>query len=142
MRELRISCVLLGFVADLVFTCAGGFALGFALALGAGSPEAAAERMQAFDAAAATLVVGCVGTMLGGFVAARVAKQAPLAHGVALGVVVLLIGSLVGEDPFTAAMPAWYRIACWALVIPCAVLGAKLAVRDRSVPVRNAALAR
>ena len=60
----------------------------------------------------------------------------------ALGVVVLLIGSLVGEDPFTAAMPAWYRIACWALVIPCAVLGAKLAVRDRSVPVRNAALAR
>jgi hypothetical protein len=80
--------------------------------------------------------------VLGGFVAARVAKQAPLAHGVALGVVAMLIGALVGEDPFTAAMPAWYRIACWVLVIPSAVLGAKLAARDRSVPVRKAALAR
>jgi hypothetical protein len=142
MRELRISCVLLGLVADLVFTFTCGFALGFALVVGAGSPEAAAERMQAFDAAAATLLVGCVGTVLGGFVAARVAKQAPLAHGVALGVVAMLIGALVGEDPFTAAMPAWYRIACWVLVIPSAVLGAKLAARDRSVPVRKAALAR
>ncbi|MCU0669613.1 MAG: hypothetical protein MUF70_09710 [Myxococcota bacterium] len=142
MREVQISCVLLGLVADLVFTFVGGFALGFAFAASAGSAEAAAARMQEFDAIAAIFVIGFVGTTFGGFVAARTAKQAPLANAVALGVVLLGIGALFGEDPVTAAMPAWYRIACWVLVIPCAVLGAKLAARDRSVPLRDTALAR
>lgn len=142
MRDVQISCVLLGLVADILFTFVGGFALGFAFGAGAGSPEAAAARMQEFDAIAAIFAIGFTGTTLGGFVAARTAKQAPLANGVALGVALLGIGVLVGEDPIMASMPAWYRIACWALVIPCAVLGAKLASRDRSAPIRNAALAR
>ena len=80
---------------------------------------------------ATAIVLGCCGTMLGGYVAAWMGKAFPLRHGFAVGIASLLTG-LVPITLFPEMQPMWVSVAAVALVLPAGLLGGVLrASRDQ-----------
>jgi hypothetical protein len=87
-----------------------------------------------YDPALNLLALGyrTVYTIIGGYIAARLAPRAPMRHALALGI----IGSVVGLAGAIATIPmnlgpAWYPIALALLGIPCTWLGALLYNKKR-----------
>ena len=76
-------------------------------------------------------IAGLLATLVGGFIAARIARAAVLRHGAAVGAVALGIGvlSLVGP---AGELPPWYTGPAFALVVPAGILGGLLARRGAS----------
>jgi uncharacterized membrane protein YfcA len=70
--------------------------------------------------------------VLGGYLAARLAPRAPLAHAAALGLVSIVL-TAAGTAAVKASMgdvgPDWYPIALAITALPCTLLGARLATR-------------
>lgn len=66
-------------------------------------------------------------TILGSYVAARLAPSKPMMHAWILGVIGFLLGTLgaVATIPMHLG-PAWYPIAIAATALPCAWLGGRL----------------
>lgn len=90
---------------------------------------------QAFQLSA--LAVGFACTTLGAFVAGRHARQRPLAHGVAVGVVGLAISVsrfLLTPEGSTAAHSISWELAAWLSVVLAGVVGGRLAARPPVVP--------
>jgi len=69
-----------------------------------------------------SLAVGMVSALLGGYLAAWLARRRPLAHGVAVAAVLTLgaAGSLLATLGKGAV---WTQVAALVLMAPCAVLG-------------------
>jgi hypothetical protein len=88
------------------------------------------ESMRALMAAApmgAFLVVlgGCaLGSLLGGWIAARLAARANVWHGLALGALLMLAGL---ANNLTLPPPLWFWIASQVVFLPAAYAGARLA---------------
>ncbi|HET6604374.1 MAG TPA: hypothetical protein VFG21_09195 [Xanthomonadaceae bacterium] len=90
-----------------------------------GDPERLAEWMEQvpFGALVSVLIAWAVGTCLGGFVAARIARRAPVRHAVVVGVIELALGAM------TVALiphPLWFTIVGLACFVPMAALGGLL----------------
>ena len=65
----------------------------------------------------------------GGYIAARLAANRPMAHALALGVVGLLLSILGAAGTWSKGPefgPKWYPLALVATALPCAWLGGKL----------------
>ena len=73
-------------------------------------------------------LAGLLSTAIGGYIAARIARVAPLRHGAGVGLVALGIGvlSLVGP---AAELPEWYTASTFALIVPAGMLGATICQR-------------
>jgi hypothetical protein len=71
-------------------------------------------------------LAGLLSTAIGGYIAGRIARVAPLRHGAGVGLVALGIGvlSLVGS---AAELPEWYLASTFALVVPAGMLGGLVA---------------
>ena len=83
-----------------------------------------------------SLAVGLTCTVLGGYVAARVANRREYWHALIVGAIVLIIGEImVSGDP--TGMPLSIRIIGDLLVVPAALLGAhlRLTAKLRAPPV-------
>ena len=81
-------------------------------------------------------VIGLLMVVAGGYVVAWMAKMRPLAHGVAVGVVVLLLSiviELLARDPDA---PLWFNIASFAGVVPAGALGGMIS-RKRTPATRG-----
>jgi hypothetical protein len=79
---------------------------------------------------ALALAYRCLFTVVGGYLTARLAPSAPMAHAVALG----LIGTAIGIAGVVATAglnlgPRWYPIALAASGLPCTWLGGLLNAR-------------
>lgn len=69
----------------------------------------------------------CIYGVLGSFAAARFAPDAPMGHALALGAIGLLPSAAGVVAAFNMALgPAWYPIALFLTVMPCAWLGGAL----------------
>ena len=67
-------------------------------------------------------------TVLGGYMAARLAPRNPMRHAVILGVIGFVVGSAGALATIPMKLgPAWYPIAIALTAIPCAWVGGKLA---------------
>ena len=66
-------------------------------------------------------------TILGSYIAARLAPSLPMLHAWALGVIGFVIGTAgaIATIPLNLG-PAWYPIAIAATALPCAWLGGRL----------------
>ena len=73
----------------------------------------------------AGLLLGTLTTVLGGYLAARIAKTLPLYNGLAVGVMGLIAGIFLGGG--MEESPWWYLTIGYMSVIPAALLGAWLA---------------
>lgn len=71
-------------------------------------------------------------TVLGGYIAARLAPHAPVGHALALGGIGLVLGALGGVAAWEMS-PAWFLILVALCGPPCAWMGGRLAAarRDR-----------
>ena len=68
------------------------------------------------------LLLGTLTTVLGGYLAARIAKTLPLYNGLAVGVLGLFAGIFLGGG--TEESPWWYLTIGYLSVIPSALVGA------------------
>ena len=80
-----------------------------------------------------SITFGMVFALLGGYVAARLARRRPLAHGVAVAAVIAL-GAAISLLSTLGNGAIWSQTAALVLMAPCAVFGGWL--RCRQVPDR------
>lgn len=129
-RGSAVAAVAAGLAVDVIGTLIGGVAvtlvLGVVLAMQGVAPEEMAEtladssRFQVF-----TLLFGLAFTVLGGYVAARVANHRELWHGMLLGIASLVLGE--GYIALASVeIEVWQRIASFLLVVPAGIYGAWL----------------
>ncbi len=116
-------------VGTIVATFVVGVAAGIALTI-AGEPPVDLELLTNTSFLIAELAVILGVSCLGGFVAARLAKRAELAHAAAMALICLGLGLLVARAMPNRLLPAWYLIARDLLVVPAALFGGVLARRS------------
>lgn len=127
--------IVLGFIVDvggtMVFSLVAATVTSILLVSGGTAPEgigAALEQSGTFKIV--SLAGGLACTVLGGYAAARFANRGEYATAFAVGVVSLLFGEAMML--FTTEPAAWWmRLAGDLLVIPAAVLGGHLRVRQK-----------
>ena len=76
-----------------------------------------------------SIAFGMVFAIIGGYVAARLARRRPLAHGVAVAVV-LALGATISLLSTLDRGAVWSQVAALVLMAPCAVLGSWLRSRQ------------
>jgi len=82
------------------------------------------------------VLYGCAFAVLGGYVTARLAPRRPLAHALALGLIMAVLAALTAmtttaapASPETANSPAWYYPVLAITVLPSVALGGWLEAR-------------
>lgn len=75
------------------------------------------------------MILGTASTVLGGYLAARLAGSVPYFNAAAFGVLALLISSIGAGE-----LPAWFKIMGLLLTLPAALLGGHLAKLRMSKP--------
>jgi len=110
-----------GFFATAVLSLGGDLLLRFA------RPEAfdAEGRPQGNGVLLVVLLYVALFGTLGGYITARLAQRRFMAHALVLGLISLAL-TLVGTALAWSAAPAWYHVCAVLLVVPAALLGAKI----------------
>lgn len=68
------------------------------------------------------LICGTASTVLGGYLAARLARAVPYFNALAFGLLGLTVGVLTSGD-----VPTWFKVMGFTLTVPAALLGGHLA---------------
>jgi peptidoglycan/LPS O-acetylase OafA/YrhL len=76
-----------------------------------------------------SIAFGMVFALIGGYVAARLARRRPLAHGVAVAAV-LALGATISLLSTLGKGAVWSQVAALVLMVPCAVFGGWLRTRQ------------
>lgn len=69
-----------------------------------------------------SVILGTFATIVGGYVAARLAKKEPLLNAGVIGVLGIILGVLLAEN-----YPLWFNVLGFVSVLPAALLGGHLA---------------
>ena len=69
-----------------------------------------------------SLIFGTASTVLGGFLAARLARAVPYFNALAFGILGLILSAFAVED-----VPTWFQISSLGIIVPAALLGGHLA---------------
>src|SRR5947209_4459351 len=131
--NLRSALALLaGSVTDIAGSMVGGIVVGIVLAIVLmfqGVPPAEiGARLEGPTGLVPGFIVGFCFTMIGAYVAARLARRAELLHG---GVNAILASLLSRLLPFSTTLPPWLQIAFFVVNIPVGVLGGWIALTER-----------
>ena len=133
---VQIRPIISGAVVDYVGTFVGTalyigfFYMGDALEEN-GSPEKAIEdafqQMISSPEGLLTLfLIGILGTVLGGYVAGRLAKAEEVKHGALVGAVAVVLGLLQSSMGDPSPVPPWYELLGYILTIPAGALGGSI----------------
>jgi hypothetical protein len=130
-----IRAVGLGLISDIAATLAASVVLsmvfGARLAGDAATPEELERALLASDGyTLLALAAGLSCTVLGGYVAARVAGEREYYHALLTGIAVLVFGEMMLAQS-AVAYPFAYRLLGNLLVIPAALYGGHLRKRAR-----------
>ena len=123
VRVTRINtrAVLLGFGAVLLLDTLVGLLL-FAVLGAEGTAEHAGSEVSPSPVfLSSSAVLGSLTTVAGGYLAARIAKSYPYFNALALGLLGAAFGLL-----FWSQYPPWFNILGLVIVVPAALLGARL----------------
>ncbi|MBX3469931.1 MAG: hypothetical protein KF878_23900 [Planctomycetes bacterium] len=137
---MRVLPLLVGFAVDLAGTVLTLLALALLhIASAEGSPTALERSFASPAWLGANVLVGLAFTILGGAVAAALARGAELRHALVLGAITTAIGALavVGALWTAQELPAtWALLVSLALTVPASCLGGQLvaAHRQRTMP--------
>ena len=131
---IKIRPVIIGVVVDIVSTMILSTLYYFVFVAkdlsdkGAISEEAMAEYWSSGEGIMASLVIGTLGTAIGGFYAGRKAGALEMKHGALVGVGSILTGVILqsaGENG--AGLNEWQLLVAYAAAIPAGALGGSLA---------------
>ncbi len=133
---IQIRPIITGVVTDYIATYLFGFAyLAFYFGKevfenGELSEEALREFLSSPESLLILGVIGTLCTVLGGFVAGRLAKSAEIKHGAFVGGLSLILSTLEqtlsGQD---LPIPEWYQFLAYLVAIPAGALGGYIAQR-------------
>lgn len=133
--RLHYGAIALGIVVDTAGTIASAIALIVFTAAGAiVAGEDAAHSLDRWSTEPPLLllelIVGLVWSGMGGFVAAVVARRAPVRHAVWVGVLTLLLGFGLWMVPIEdGALPVWFDVLSAAMIVPACITGGVLGAR-------------
>lgn len=130
MQNISIRAVILATLAVLGIDIVSGLALNQMFGGPAWDSELSREEMQRAyqvlmqDVRYLTLglVLGTASTVLGGYLAARLARSMPYYNALAFGVLSILISTIGAGN-----LPTWVKIVGLGLSLPAAVLGGHIA---------------
>ena len=129
-REVSLKAVFLGLVVDIVGTVVVGLVLGALLGMYLISqgvaPDELSAQLEDPGYIVPGLVVGLSVTVLGGFIAGRVAGRSEVLHGGLVGMLGVVLGF-----PLMVFYPEWYDAVSLITIIPCGMLGGRLAALGR-----------
>ena len=125
---IQIRPIIMGAVVDMIAT----FALvavyyRFYVARGSGAAEGFEEEMAKYwvsgDGLVVSLLLGSLGTLIGGFYAAYKAGTLEMKHGALVGVCSFILGLLLQPSSSENQMPEWFLALSLAAAIPAGALG-------------------
>ena len=137
---LKIRPIVAGVAVDYVATYVAMYAwiINFVSKQLSEQGELSEEAIQTFLASPEGLligfVIGTLGTVLGGFVAGRMAKNLEIKHGAFVGAGSLMVSAL--EQAMSgngASLPQWYVVMSSLAIVPAGALGAYIAQRLRQL---------
>ena len=129
---IQIRPILLGVVVDTIAT----FALisvyyAFYVEPGASKGGAVGEEAAAYwatgEGLVATLLLGSLGTLIGGFYAAYKAGTLEMKHGALVGIGSIILGLVLQSATEESSLPEWFMALSAAAAIPAGALGGFLA---------------
>lgn len=137
MQNISIRAVILATLAVLGIDIISGMLLTQMFGGPGWDPELSREEiqrayqvlMQDVRYLALGLLLGTASTVLGGYLAARLARNMPYYNALAFGVLAILI-SMIGSGD----LPTWVKIVGLGLSLPAAVLGGHIAKLRMSKP--------
>jgi hypothetical protein len=91
--------------------------------MGAAFSEEAAKYWSSGDGLVATLVLGSLGTAVGGFYAAYKAGALEMKHGALVGIGSIVLGLLMQSGHEESAFPEWFTAVAALAAIPAGALG-------------------
>ena len=126
--------VIVGWLVDVVSTMVAGLLFGMVLGVFLVVQGTPVQRIQQVlsDSTAfvlASLLIGTCGSILGGYVAAWIARQRELRHALATGIASLTYGfamlllQSLSPIPLFQPQPLWISIIAFALTVPAATCG-------------------
>ena len=125
MNNISIKGILFRYDAVVVIDIVLGTA---SVALFAGNiPEASLNALETNTGLLLFIMIfGTLSTVIGGFIAARVAKEEIYLNSGMVGVIGIVLGLLVGGE-----YPIWFTVLSYLSIIPSALLGGYQLVRDK-----------
>lgn len=139
LRQLRVRPILAGILVDHIssFLVAFVYVLCRMALIGAMGGDVSPETVAALTPGedVTMFLIGAMMTGLGAYVAARMAGQAHIAHGLAIGAAALLLAILSELFPSPQAPPLWMRLLGVSIVLPVGALGGHFArLHDEAAP--------
>lgn len=130
MKKLSVYAIVAGAAADMVGTLLGSIfitAVAGGLLLSQGVPQDEIGTRLAADTRVLvwSVTLGLLASLVGGLVAARIAKHRELTHGASAGAVGLVL-STISALVSPVVLPTWYVFVGYGLVVPMAALGGLL----------------
>ncbi len=127
LKDIRYDAVVVGAIVDNIGTTAAMLLLLTALT-GTGIAESEAlDRLKTLSGLLLTLVVGLGWTMMGGYVAGRMAKRDETLHGALVAVAGIVVGLVFHEE----GLPLWYQVLGLVAMLPAGMAGGMRA-RERN----------
>ncbi|HTT38100.1 MAG TPA: hypothetical protein VMH32_10575 [Burkholderiales bacterium] len=134
-QRFRWKAVFLGAVADLGGTMIASIVLFVAFSVLLGASEGSAEQIgaqlqQSWPFLMTSMIVGSGFTVLGGYVAGRIARHSFLKHAFAAGAISFVVGIVLSgseESPYSGLL----SLLAYTLHFPLALFGGWLAARRR-----------
>jgi putative membrane protein (TIGR04086 family) len=131
---VRFGPVIIGVVVDYIATqlAMAAFIFGYLAKelakQGEMTEEAVAKYMETSEGLTAMLVIGCLGTALGGFIAARKAGALETKHGAFVGLGSLIVSFIQqAMQEHSLELPQWFNFVSVIAVIPAGALGGYVA---------------
>ena len=128
--RLRLLAIFVGWISDIVFSMVTGIVLGIIVGILLAQQGIPLDQLQTEIAnttwvLAAGVLVGCCGTVLGGYVGAWMGKVWPIRHGFAVAMMSVLSG-VVAIAFFPSSQPLWVSVVACTLAVPAGLLGGYL----------------
>jgi hypothetical protein len=127
LSDIRFRAVIIGAVADNAGTLFLMNLLAAALVSTGLSEDEVMSRMQSASGLLLGLIIGLGCTVLGGYVAGRMAGKDERMHGALVAMIGMVIALIFREG----GVPAWFDIAGFAAMLPAGIAGGHLAAVRR-----------
>ena len=131
MTRFDPKAIIIAMLLSLALDVVGGVALVVSFGLQVTAQMTPEETQAAIEAVTrtdgfifASLLWGTATTVFGGFVAARVARSHPYFNALAVGVLGIVLGLLMGGQA-----PFWFDALAFLVSVPAAVAGGHIALR-------------
>ena len=128
LADVKFKAVIVGAVADNAGTLFVMTLLAAALASAGLSEDEVMSRMRSTSGLLLGLIIGLGCTVLGGYIAGRIARQDERTHGALVAVIGMVIAVIFRDG----GDPAWFDIAGFAGMLPAGMLGGHLAWQRRT----------